>query len=167
MRCFVALWPDGDVRAHLDAIASDVHARLGAGRRIPAENLHLTLAFIGELDPARAAGVAAELAATNWPSFDWRLDHIGHFARARVVWASGPGSEALQVLVADVRSRLDSRAIAYDTKSFVPHVTLLRDADHAQIVAGPLAVPVAWCAARPTLVRTEILRGRPVYRPFA
>lgn len=166
MRCFVALWPDADVRARIDEIAAEARSRLGAGRRVPAANLHMTVAFIGTLDEARARNVAAILAAAEFQPFDWLLDHVGHFARARVVWAGGPLSPALAALAADVRLGLDRLGIDYDRKPFVPHVTLLRDAAGAA-ADGPLPDPVAWRLLRPVLLSTEFTGGRPGYRPVA
>jgi RNA 2',3'-cyclic 3'-phosphodiesterase len=167
VRCFVASWPDTDVRTRLDEIAHDVRQRLGTGRRVPAANLHMTLAFIGELESTRAIEVAADLAASDFAAFDWQVDHVGHFARARVVWAGGPLTDALVAVAAGVRARLDRLGIAYDPKPFVPHVTLLRDANGGRAADGPLARPVTWPVSRPVLLSTGFVGGRPGYRPVA
>ena len=54
MRVFYALWPDADVRACI-AEAAGALSLEGAVRRVPAENYHLTLAFVGDVSPARLA----------------------------------------------------------------------------------------------------------------
>ncbi|MCK6429025.1 MAG: hypothetical protein L6Q72_08010 [Burkholderiaceae bacterium] len=55
MRCFVALWPDDAARERLAAVAREQQRRFPRARAMRAENLHLTLAFIGELDETALA----------------------------------------------------------------------------------------------------------------
>ena len=45
VRCFVACWPDDATRNQLDAAAQQAARRYPRARRVPRENLHLTLAF--------------------------------------------------------------------------------------------------------------------------
>jgi len=53
---FFALWPDDAVRAQLAHWSRELHAVCG-GRPTRVENLHLTLAFLGGVEDARAAEV--------------------------------------------------------------------------------------------------------------
>ncbi|MDH5265059.1 MAG: RNA 2',3'-cyclic phosphodiesterase, partial [Betaproteobacteria bacterium] len=55
-RLFFALWPDAAARAALADLARATANRYG-GRAVPAANLHLTLVFLGEVDPARIAAL--------------------------------------------------------------------------------------------------------------
>lgn len=48
-RLFFALWPPDDLRQRLDEQAHQFPVE-GRARRVPARNLHVTLAFIGEVD---------------------------------------------------------------------------------------------------------------------
>src|SRR5207247_310401 len=52
LRVFFALVPDAATQALLDVLARDVAARAG-GRAIVGANIHLTLAFVGDVDPDR------------------------------------------------------------------------------------------------------------------
>jgi 2'-5' RNA ligase len=108
-----------------------------------AENLHLTLAFIGDLPDATGAKVAAACAALPPVSCDWQLTEIGFFARPRVLWAGGPLMPALDHIAGRARALLDTLQVGYDRKPFVPHVTLLRDVRRFH---GPRDVspPIAW-----------------------
>ena len=54
MRLFYALWPGPDTRARI-AEAAGVLSLGNAARLVPLENYHLTLAFVGEVSPARLA----------------------------------------------------------------------------------------------------------------
>src|SRR5882672_3469837 len=120
-RVFIALWPTHAARERLRDIASRLTADGVKARVMPASNLHLTLAFIGPLDEKRVTEVARRL--TAWPTaqFDWVIDHVGYFARARVVWAGGHQSANLFALAASVRRMLDEFPLTYDRKPFAPH----------------------------------------------
>lgn len=168
MRCFVALWPDDAARERLAAVAREQQRRFPRARAMRAENLHLTLAFIGELDAARAAQVAGALDALPFESFAWTLDAVGAFERARVLWAAGPDCAPLAVLAQRVRALLDQLHVRYDRKPFVAHVTLLRDLarDDARRAAAPIAPPVAWRAARPQLLQSVQRDGPLRYERF-
>jgi 2'-5' RNA ligase len=156
MRCFVALWPDTAARTRLDHLARQLQRRLTHCRRIDARDLHLTLAFIGELDAPRAGALAAQIARLGPQPVRWTLDATGAFDGARVLWAGGPPTPALHDLAVRVRSLLEGDAIAYDRKPFVPHVTLLRGLrrDDAPMAAGTIEPPIDWQAEGPVLLHS-------------
>lgn len=167
MRCFVALWPADETRGQLSALAAQLHAMQPRARRMRAENLHLTLAFIGELVDARIDEVAAAIRAVPSESFDWVLNRVGYFPRARVVWAGADDDPRLTALATGVRARLDDLRVDYDRKAFAPHVTLLRDAAPRQWRTE--IEPIGWPVVQPVLVLSlrEQGTGAVVYRPLA
>jgi 2'-5' RNA ligase len=126
-RCFAACWPDEATRSRLDRAAALAHALHPRARRVRRDNLHLTLAFIGELPEAGARQAAQALRGIELEPFAWTLDHIGRFERARVLWASGPAQPHLAQLAERVRGLLRDLQIDFDRKPFAAHVTLLRD----------------------------------------
>ena len=127
MRCFVACWPDQVTRAHLDHLAQGLHARHPGARCMRADNLHLTLAFIGELAQPLASQVCGAMADLAIEPFAWRIDRLGRFDRAGIVWAGGPQEPRLSELADRVRSRLRALEVRFDLKPFAAHITLLRD----------------------------------------
>jgi len=143
MRCFLAAWPDAAARQRCAELTQSLRPHADHGRVMRAENLHLTLAFIGELPDARGAEVAAACAALPPLACAWELTEIGFFARPRVLWAGGALSDGLAAIAASARGLLDRMAVGYDRKPFVPHVTLLRDVKRFD---GPreIAPPIAW-----------------------
>lgn len=143
MRCFLAAWPDEAVRTRCGELIRSVRPHAQHGRVMRLENLHLTLAFIGELQDPLGACVAAACAALPAIECDWELDVIGFFPRPRVLWAGGPVSEELGKVARTARELLDALKVNYDRKPFVPHVTLLRDVRRFE---GPqeIAPPIAW-----------------------
>jgi 2'-5' RNA ligase len=165
-RCFVALRPDDAARAALGELALRLARALPRARPVDAENLHLTLAFLGALDLQKAPVIAAALRALPALHGSWQLDRIGAFARGRVLWASGPAEPALERLAAQVRAALDAQGVAYDRRAFVPHVTLARG--QAPAGATLLDPPMAWPLGAPELlVSARDAARRLHYRPWA
>ncbi len=155
MRCFVALWPDDAVRERLEAAAREWHRRFPAARRMRGANLHLTLAFIGELDEARARQIARALAQAAWRTGTWRVDRIGTFERARVLWAGSDDNPLLAAIAGPVRALLDELQVRYDRKPFAPHVTLLRNLPRSAAGASaPIEPPLEWIVAPPLLLHS-------------
>jgi len=153
MRCFLAAWPDAAARARCAELTQALRPHADHGRVMRAENLHLTLAFIGELPDARGAEVAAACAALPPRACEWALNEIGFFARPRVLWAGGALSDELAAVAAGARGLLDRMGVGYDRKPFVPHVTLLRDVKRFD---GPreIAPPIAWPIREVALFRS-------------
>lgn len=94
--------------------------------------MHLTLAFLGELDSARLAEAqaAAEEAAPVVMPFALHIAGLGSFgplAAPRVIWAGVAGDlPALARLHAALAAALERRGFALDTRPFAPHLTLAR-----------------------------------------
>jgi 2'-5' RNA ligase len=87
MRLFFAVTPDEGARQSLMALAADV-ASVTGGRAPRAANLHLTVAFLGEVDQQRVADVEAIGAASAIVSgpFVITFDRVGLFRDAGVAW---------------------------------------------------------------------------------
>ncbi len=156
MRCFVALQPDDDTREQLDRLAHEQRTRLPAARPMRRENHHLTLAFIGGLDDAMGTQIAARLATETVEPFDWWLCEFGAFEGARVLWAGGATSAALDALAKQTRRFLDQLAVRYDRKRFVPHVTLLRKVPRSATkgLSMPIEPPIRWRVRPPILLQS-------------
>jgi len=153
-RVFVALWPTIGVRTRLEKVIGDVASKAPHARPMHAANLHLTLAFIGGLANERVRDLAARLDAIATSPFEWRVDRIGHFAGARVVWAGGPQDPALLRLAATARELLDALRIGYDRKPFAPHVTLLRNVARWPSGTTELEPVIPWPCKEAVLVRS-------------
>ena len=91
-RVFFALWPDEKVRASLALAARRMH-RVLHGRRTRDENLHLTLAFIGEIDIESSGRLQALPAAVLTERFRLILDRWDCWPRNGIGWA-GPSRDS-------------------------------------------------------------------------
>ncbi len=139
VRCFIALQPDVGTRDHLAALTDRLRAALPAARPVTASNLHLTLAFIGELRWTEARQLAGRLAALPPSPVAWQITRIDGFAGARVAFAGGSEPLAddapLRACARSSRELLQALGIRFDPKPFVPHVTLLRQVPAHAIAA--------------------------------
>ena len=160
VRLFFALWPASDLQARLAAWAKQA---AGRGRAMRRENLHLTLAFLGDTDATLVPQLIALAAGVRFDAIRLALDRVGYWKHNRIIWC-GAGEEppALVELVEGLRARLDAAGIRYDPKPFVSHVTLVRDA--SGLPATPAWVPLVWEARDFALVSSTRIEGRVSYQ---
>jgi len=93
------------------------------------ENLHITLAFLGQVDAARLDDIVAAARSVQARRFMLRMDQPGYWKHNRIAWLGASQVPAeLEAMVAELRSALEASRIAFDPKPFVAHVTLLRNA---------------------------------------
>ena len=142
MRLFFALWPDDAVRAALARWTRELHALCG-GRPTRPENLHVTLAFLGSVEEAQVAEVERTADSVVLRPVSLVLDGPGYWKHNRIVWAGASTVPSeLEALVSDLRGALVKSQIRFDAKSFVSHVTLLRDAREPK--GMPALDPIPW-----------------------
>ncbi len=128
LRLFFALWPDDRVRIALAAAAGALRKACD-GRTTPAENLHMTLAFIGDVPAGRLPELQHIAAGLGAASFALTLDCIGWWRTQRLVWAGTTACpHDLASLVDRLAARLHADGFRTERRGFKPHVTLLRDA---------------------------------------
>ena len=125
MRLFLAILPDPDMRDALCAVQHELRRRGVEGNFTRPENLHLTLAFIGDYpDPDAVLEALSEL---RFEPFSLALDGLGAFGE--LWWAGLRGNEALDALVRRLRRALAEAGIPFDRKRFSAHITLARQMD--------------------------------------
>jgi RNA 2',3'-cyclic 3'-phosphodiesterase len=167
LRVFFAIWPEAAARDALAQRASEIAAETG-GRAPAIENLHLTIAFVGEvagdrLEALSAAGVAA---TAHVPAFDLSLDRVGAFRGSGIAWAGASSVPAeLAQLVGQLNSALTAQGFPTDPRPFQAHVTLARRCRRR--FAEKPATPIAWMVAKLTLNASELAPGGPRYRELA
>ena len=125
MRLFVAVELPAPVRERLAALAGGLHGAKWVG----AEQMHLTLTFLGELDRIHAEDVAEQLGEIHAKGFEVELAGIGNFASARAirsVWVGVTASDALAALQAKVEHAARRAGVEPEHRKFVPHVSLAR-----------------------------------------
>ncbi len=138
---FFALWPDASVRDALAAIGRD-RVPPGARTHHPAD-LHVTLVFLGPVEPARMDCIDEVAREISGEPFKLTLDSIGYWRRPRILWC-GPSHTpaALARLVDDLQTGLAGCGFEPERRAYSPHVTLARKSPLRP--AEVLPRPVSW-----------------------
>ena len=162
MRLFYALWPEAVVQQTLGAWAGECRGACG-GRRIPAEKMHVTVAFLGEVASERYSILTAIGHALRTEAFDLVFDRVAYWRNSRIVYAAPSRvPNALAGLADNLKARLAAAGFETDDRPFAPHVTLLREAARAPREVSVAAL--AWQVGALTLVETLREDGKLAYR---
>ena len=125
MRLFIAIPLSNTAKDAVRQLQNTFRAAGVRGNYTSPENLHLTLAFIGEYgDPDK---VLDALATVEFEPLPLVMDRLGRFDD--LWWTGFADSPELNALVKRLRRALAEAGIPYDRKKFMPHVTILRRAD--------------------------------------
>ena len=152
-RLFFALWPDDAVRAALAALVARLADECG-GRAMAAANLHVTLAFLGNVPEARVPEFESLADALSGEAFELTLDTLGYWRHNRIVWAGARAAPAvLQTLAGDMKRRLQTAGWPVDERPYAAHVTLLRKARRGPATHAAGMPP--WQVGDFVLVRSE------------
>jgi len=179
MRAFFCLELDEEIQAGLTRIIARLRRRISSRVSwVPEENLHVTLNFLGDVDPAilpRLRSTTEPLLAKLSP-FSWQLDRLGCFPRPerpRVIWAGAQREPPeIQALHADLAAQLQLLGYPPERGSFTTHVTLGRVKERgpgqAQITPELERVPsfayrVNTCGL--TLMESQLTPASAIYRP--
>ncbi|MBY8975442.1 RNA 2',3'-cyclic phosphodiesterase [Rhodobacteraceae bacterium NNCM2] len=127
IRAFAALVLPDDFR---DAVET-LQAGLNVGREVPAENLHLTLAFFGEHPRPALEDLHLALEEIDHEPVELELNGVGMFGGAspRAIFAAVKPSPSLKLLRDQVHRAARSAGLAPDSRKFHPHITLARFGD--------------------------------------
>lgn len=152
MRLFIAINLNEEMKDALISLQNTLYENGVRGNYTTEENMHLTLAFIGEVPESEP--VMDALASVRFRQFDVTLEGMGSFGD--LWWAGIRESAPLTAVVRRVRRALAEHGIPFDRKRFSPHVTLLRRA-RGHLAELPVE-PVTMAVGAISLMRSD--RGR-------
>ena len=159
MRLFVAIQLSDEMKKALVACMHDLKKQGVEGNYVPAQNLHLTLAFIGEYDDT--AKVKQVIESVPLPQFRLSLSEKGNFGN--LLWAGVKGNQKLKTYVKELRGALRAAGIPFEEDKFVPHITLIRKT--AAKKAYQAHLPKAEMTVKKvSLMKSEMKNGKMVYR---
>lgn len=124
MRLFIAIELSDPMKSALTEVQNALRRQGVRGNYTRRENLHLTLAFLGEYNDPET--VVQGMGEVPFRPFPLTLKGFGCFGT--LYWAGVEPSDALTALVRRLRRVLAEREIPFDRKRFSPHITLLRKA---------------------------------------
>jgi len=152
-RVFFALWPDAEIAGALHEVAMAL-ADLAAGKPTPAEKIHLTLAFLGEVPGPRLEEVREIGSGMRGSRFAMVLDEVGAFRKSRVGWAAPSRvPSALTALQGALAAALADASFRMDERAYSPHVTLARKIA-GRVPRAPMR-PIEWHARDFVLAETS------------
>ena len=150
-RLFFALWPDDGVRQALDKAGQSL---LGKRiKRVPAANLHLTLAFAGSVTASVRHCLETAAGDIQLAPFDLSIDHSAVWRRPRIAWM-GPTHTppGLWSLVGALRAAFEGCGLQADTRPYQPHVTLARKI--SRLANDAPITPVPWSIGSFSLIES-------------
>jgi 2'-5' RNA ligase len=125
MRLFIAICFDDNMMDSLAEIQDELRRCGVKGNYTRRENLHMTLAFIGEYDdPERVVKVMQKV-----PLRSFSVSLSGYRPFRDMFFAEFEENESLKEYAKRLRKALLDEEITFDRKKFMPHVTLIRRAD--------------------------------------
>jgi 2'-5' RNA ligase len=117
-----------EIPAHVVQSLSTLRGGLPGARWIDAENYHVTLRFIGDIDDAVAHEVASVLGRVRRMPFDLQFDGLTSFGgrKPRALVACLAANRALIELQAEHERLLQRLGLEPEGRKYTPHVTLAR-----------------------------------------
>jgi len=177
VRCFVALDLPPPVCIYLAGLAQ-LFQKKGNVKWVPADQLHVTLVFAGDLEEEAVEGLREEVRRVELSPMSFTLANLGHFpprGEPRVVWAGlGGDLEAITKLQEELAGNAERYGIEREKRPFVPHVTLgrVKSAFGSLALIGQLKTVGATLRDKPfsptalMLYSSELRPGGPIHTPM-
>ena len=179
MRLFLAVSPDEPARVRIEAVHAEIERAAGGEvplRWVAATVAHLTVHFLGDVEPARVAPLIASLAAAvPVDPFNLTLGPPEVSPRSgppRVVWMPvTDGADRLTEVHHALGARITNAGLTIERRPFMPHLTIARVRDRDQRRARSLGGhlrdlrvgPVGWRVDHVTLFQSDLSGPTPKY----
>lgn len=162
MRLFLAVNFDDATKHRIQAVQQRLR-EVAQGDFSRPENLHLTLAFLGEVPAQKAAAACRAMDRTGAVPLGLTFDQIGSFHRdgGDIWWIGLAQNPALLRLQQELCGNLIAEGFRLEERRFSPHITLARrvrlqqEVDRGAILGAPFDTSVDTVS----LMRSERLSG--------
>jgi len=130
LRAFIAVRIGPPIIARIDTAIRTLRTSIPDVRWVNPENIHLTLKFLGDIEPSQVDAIEQALATSlaSFPRFTISVRGLGVFPdvrRPRVLWV-GIAEPRLVELAASVEAALVDSGFAPEQRRFQPHLTIGR-----------------------------------------
>ncbi len=176
-RIFIAIRFNDDFKEKLVEIQDTLKSRGVTGNYCSYGNLHMTLAFIGELrDSSRLSSNEYEQCAKNYDlptirkavsevefePFEMSLGSLGTFpTKAGVIWCGVKDGTFATSVANQLRERLTANGVTFSTLAFVPHISLVQ---HPSAIITDISVPDATIRVEQIhVMKSERIDGELIY----
>ncbi|MGC7873593.1 RNA 2',3'-cyclic phosphodiesterase [Desulfosporosinus sp. SYSU MS00001] len=172
MRLFIGIDIPAELKRSLLSFQSELRGLGVDGSWKSADNFHITLEFLGELDPEVVPIIieSMSLAAKNRRSFKIDIGGLGVFPsykRPHTLWTGVGGNlTELNQLWEAIRALLVNKSFTLESKKFKPHITLasrpnLKPIDLSSLMTKKL---VEFTVKEVTLFESIVLQGKRTYK---
>lgn len=144
VRTFVAVDLPEEMRARIADTAQVLRGSEARLTFVAPTQIHVTLAFLGEVDPERIPAVATALEAVRPASFDLAVGPIAGNSRSspRTIWCPCTDDGALAALAGAVGAAIEPLGFPHERRPFRGHATVARvRAFHPSLLDGLAALP--------------------------
>lgn len=154
MRLFLAIVPDNRIKDELCMVQKRLQIQGVKGNFTTRENMHLTLAFIGEYnDPGYVSEVLSHI---DYEPVRLVIDGFGSFGD--LFWIGIKEDKGLLTNVKRIRRALADNSIPFDKKKFTPHMTIARKIQYDKSFPTDAPFPAAMDVECISLMRSD--RGK-------
>lgn len=139
-RLFFSLWPDAQVRTQIQSFASSLS--LVNARLLPEHNRHVTLAFLGNVEPATTTALIDAAGEIRIQPFSLILDSLVCWKKPKIACLTPSAyPEPLPALAAQLHALSVRCGVRLEERAYRPHLTLARKvtADLPDISVQPIS----------------------------
>jgi 2'-5' RNA ligase len=125
IRLFVAI----DIPENIQKEVQGMGRAIPKARPVPADQLHLTLKFIGEVEGSSFLDIRESLKEIVHPKLLLALKGVGTFpprGTPRILWAGVEPTAGIAALRNTIEKTLNAVGIPREKKKYTPHLTLAR-----------------------------------------
>ena len=158
IRAFIALRFDERSVARLVSARERLLDNAAEGRAVPDYDLHMTLAFLGDIDSCRTEELHRIIKRVARPVPPLRVNGYGRFVD--LYFASVESADELALTVNELTRRLRDSGFKVEDREFVPHVTLARK---VRLISAPKTAHFELRPVMISLMRSELKRDGAVY----
>jgi RNA 2',3'-cyclic 3'-phosphodiesterase len=130
MRLFIAIELTNEIRKAVEELLGELRNAAPQAKWVRAENLHVTLKFIGGTEPDKLVAIQNALGSLRSPepvALDFQgLGFFPNEKRPRVFWMGMKASSNLSTLAEAIDHAMHKLGFPLETRPFAPHLTLAR-----------------------------------------
>jgi len=127
MRLFIAINFDDTTKDKIQEVQSKMK-KISKGNYSKRDNLHLTLAFLGEISEDRVEDIKLAMDAISVPKMRLSFSEIGCFNHGSELWWIGiKKNDELIKMQKNLVKSLREKGFEIESRKFVPHITIARE----------------------------------------
>jgi 2'-5' RNA ligase len=169
MRLFVAINFNEEIKDYLTSAIQELKKASSGGNFTHRENLHLTLVFLGELNPDKVGEIKSAMNRVGASPFQLSFSGFGRFKRrgGDIHWAGVEKNQGLTAIQKKLAFELETAGFALEDREYSPHMTLGREvrlSDPSVDIYGELAAEnKEMTVNRISLMKSERIDGKLTY----